>query len=60
MSDTVELDEVLRTFDPRTRAAFQAWMQTQAEAVAAHGRDINDGLGNLAPFAEERRAWSAC
>jgi phospholipid/cholesterol/gamma-HCH transport system substrate-binding protein len=52
VSDTVELDEVLRTFDPRTRAVFQAWMQTQAEAVQAHGRDINDGLGNLAPFAD--------
>src|SRR5690242_4269953 len=33
VSDTVELDEILRTFDPRTRQAFQTWMQDQAQAV---------------------------
>ena len=33
VSDTVELDEILRAFDPKTRAAFQDWMQTQAEAI---------------------------
>src|ERR687894_229934 len=51
--ETVELDEILRTFDPRTRRAFQEWMQTQAEAIDGHGRDINDALGNLGPFAED-------
>ena len=30
VSDTVELDEILRTFDPQTREAFQEWTQTQA------------------------------
>ena len=53
MSETVELDEILRTFDPETRAAFQEWTQTQAEAIAGHGRDVNDALGNLGPFAED-------
>jgi phospholipid/cholesterol/gamma-HCH transport system substrate-binding protein len=53
VSDTVELDEILRTFDPDTRVAFQQWMQTQAEAIAGHGRDVNDALGNLGPFAED-------
>jgi phospholipid/cholesterol/gamma-HCH transport system substrate-binding protein len=53
ISETVELDEILRTFDPETRAAFQEWMQTQAEAIDGHGRDINDALGNLGPFAED-------
>jgi virulence factor Mce-like protein len=53
ISPTVELDEILRTFDPGTRDAFQRWMQTQAEALQGNGRDINDGLGNLAPLAEE-------
>ena len=53
VSETVELDEILRTFDPDTRVAFQAWMQTQAEAIAGHGRDLNDALGNLGPFAED-------
>src|SRR3954452_19596304 len=53
VSETVELDEILRTFDPRTRAAVRTWLQQQAEAIADHGRDVNDGLGNLAPFAED-------
>ena len=30
ISDTVQLDEIFRTFDPETRAAFQTWMQEQA------------------------------
>src|SRR3954447_19634265 len=33
VADTVELDEILRSFDPKTRAAFQDWMQTQAQAI---------------------------
>jgi phospholipid/cholesterol/gamma-HCH transport system substrate-binding protein len=53
ISDTVELDEILRTFEPKTRAAFQEWMQTQAVAIEGHGRDVNDALGNLGPFAED-------
>src|SRR3954470_15492977 len=53
VSDTVELDEILRAFDPETRAAFQDWMQTQAQAISGHGQDLNDALGNLAPFAED-------
>ena len=28
-------------------------MQTQAQAIKGHGRDINDALGNLGPFAED-------
>ncbi|MGI8779039.1 MAG: MlaD family protein [Solirubrobacteraceae bacterium] len=53
VSEAVELDEILRTFDPQTRKAFQDWMQTQAEAIGGHGRDLNDALGNLGPFAED-------
>src|SRR3954470_9673974 len=53
VSDTVELDEILRAFDPQTRAAFQEWMQTQAQAISNRGQDLNDALGNLAPFAED-------
>jgi virulence factor Mce-like protein len=53
VSDTVELDEILRAFDPETRAAFQEWMQTQATAISDRGRDLNDALGNLGPFAED-------
>jgi phospholipid/cholesterol/gamma-HCH transport system substrate-binding protein len=53
VSPTVELDEIYRSFDPRTRQAFQVWMQTQAQAIKGHGRDLNDALGNLGPFAED-------
>ena len=54
VSPTVELDEIFRSFDPtHARSAFQVWMQTQAQAIKGHGRDINDALGNLGPFAED-------
>ena len=53
VSPTVELDEIYRSFDPRTRQAFQIWMQTQAQAIKGHGQDLNDALGNLGPFAED-------
>jgi phospholipid/cholesterol/gamma-HCH transport system substrate-binding protein len=53
VSDTVQLDEIFRTFDAETRAAFQTWMQEQAKGIGGYGRDLNDALGNLAPFAED-------
>jgi phospholipid/cholesterol/gamma-HCH transport system substrate-binding protein len=53
VSETVELDEILRTFEPETREAFQVWMQSQAAAIDGHGRDLNNALGNLGPFADD-------
>jgi phospholipid/cholesterol/gamma-HCH transport system substrate-binding protein len=53
VSPTVELDEIYRSFDKPTREAFQIWMQTQAQAIKGHGRDVNEALGNLGPFAED-------
>jgi phospholipid/cholesterol/gamma-HCH transport system substrate-binding protein len=53
VADTVQLDEIFRTFDADTRAAFQTWMQEQARGIGGYGRDVNDALGNLAPFAED-------
>jgi phospholipid/cholesterol/gamma-HCH transport system substrate-binding protein len=53
VSDTVELDEILRTFDPETRAAFQQWMQQQAVALDGNGRALNAAIANLAPFTED-------
>jgi virulence factor Mce-like protein len=50
---TVELDEIFRTFDAPTRQAFQTWIQSSAVAIAGRGADLNDALGNLAPFAED-------
>ena len=53
VAPTVQLDEIFRSFDAPTRAAFQMWMQEQAKAIYTHGRDVNDALGNLGPFAED-------
>ncbi|MCW2998427.1 MAG: hypothetical protein JWN65_1976 [Solirubrobacterales bacterium] len=53
VSPTVELDEIFRAFDPPTRAAFQTWMQQLAIGTKGRGRDLNDALGNLAPFAQD-------
>jgi phospholipid/cholesterol/gamma-HCH transport system substrate-binding protein len=53
VSPGVQLDEIFRAFDPKTRAAFQTWMQQLAVASAGRGRDISDAIGNLAPFAQD-------
>ena len=53
VAPTVELDEILRAFDPKTRQAWQTWMQAQAQGIDGYGQDINDALGNLGPFAED-------
>jgi phospholipid/cholesterol/gamma-HCH transport system substrate-binding protein len=50
---TVQLDEIYRTFDQDTREAFQNWMQEQARGIGPYGRDLNEALGNLGPFAED-------
>ena len=53
VSPTVELDEIFRAFDPKTRAAFQVWMQQLALASLGRGRDISDAIGNLPAFEED-------
>lgn len=53
VAPSVELDEILRTFDPRTRADFQAWMQGLALSVSGRGRDLSEAIGNLSPTAQD-------
>src|SRR3954466_3417785 len=53
VSPTVELDEIFRAFDSKTRDAFRVWMQSQAASITGRGAEINDAIGNLAPFAED-------
>ena len=48
---TVDLDQILDTFDPKTRRAFQTWMQGDAVAFTARGQDFNNALAELFPFA---------
>ncbi len=50
---TVELDEIFRTFDPKTRRAFGTWLDQQGRAVDDGGKALNDALGNLTPFAQD-------
>jgi phospholipid/cholesterol/gamma-HCH transport system substrate-binding protein len=53
VAPTVELDEIFRAFDPRTRRAFSSWLDQQGRAVQGNGQAINDAIANLAPFAED-------
>ena len=53
VSPTVELDEIFRTFDPKTRRAFSTWLSEQGRAVRGRGRELNAGLAALDPFAED-------
>jgi phospholipid/cholesterol/gamma-HCH transport system substrate-binding protein len=53
VSDAVQLDEVLRTFDPETRTAFQRWMQEAAVALRGRGVDLSAAIGQLEPTAAD-------
>jgi phospholipid/cholesterol/gamma-HCH transport system substrate-binding protein len=53
VAETVELDEILRTFDPVTRQRFSTWLDQQGLAARGRAEQINDALGHLTPFAEE-------
>lgn len=46
----VALDQILSTFDPATRRAWQVWAQSQAAAVLGRGQDINASFGLLPGF----------
>jgi phospholipid/cholesterol/gamma-HCH transport system substrate-binding protein len=53
VADTVQLDEILRTFDPVTRAQFSTWLDQSGKAALGNAETLNDALGLLTPFAEE-------
>ncbi|HEY5143292.1 MAG TPA: MlaD family protein [Solirubrobacteraceae bacterium] len=56
ISPTVQLNDITRTFDARTRAAFGVWQIEQALAVTGRGRDINDSIALLDPLEEQATA----
>lgn len=56
VAPSVEIDEVLRTFDARTRERFATWVQSQAQAMDGRGDDLNTALGNLPAFADDLTA----
>jgi phospholipid/cholesterol/gamma-HCH transport system substrate-binding protein len=51
IAPTVQLDQILSTFDPATRSAFETWMQQQGTALTGRGQDLNAALAELYPFA---------
>jgi phospholipid/cholesterol/gamma-HCH transport system substrate-binding protein len=53
VAETVELDEILRTFDPVTRQRFTTWFDQQGLAARGRAGEISAALANLTPFAEE-------
>jgi phospholipid/cholesterol/gamma-HCH transport system substrate-binding protein len=53
VAESVQLVEIYRTFDAKTRAAFQTWMQGAAEGVAGRGADLSAAIANLEPFATD-------
>ena len=44
---SVQIDEIFRTFNPRTRAAFQEWMQESALAIEGQGEGLSAAFGEL-------------
>ncbi len=53
VAESAQLDEIFRTFDKRTRAAFQEWMREGAIAIGGRGQSFSNALGELEPFFSE-------
>ena len=51
VAPTVQLDQILNSFDPQTRRAFETWMQDDGIAFTNRGQAFNDALAELYPFA---------
>jgi virulence factor Mce-like protein len=47
---SVTLDEILSTFNPRTRQNFRLWQQSWANSFRGRGEDINSFFASLEPF----------
>jgi phospholipid/cholesterol/gamma-HCH transport system substrate-binding protein len=56
VAPTVQLDQILDTFDPKTRRAFQTWMQQGGIALTGRGQQFNAALADLYPFARNINA----
>src|SRR2546427_2381293 len=50
VAPTVELDEILRAFDKKTRESFQVWQQDLGAGISGRGQDFSDALGSLPGF----------
>jgi phospholipid/cholesterol/gamma-HCH transport system substrate-binding protein len=50
VAQSTQLDEIFRTFNPKTRLAFQGWMQNAAIALRGQGESLSNAFGELEPF----------
>ena len=51
VEESVELDEIVRTFDRPTRRNFQSWVEELSTAISrGRGQQLNDAIGNLPKF----------
>ena len=51
VAPTVELDEILRAFDKKTREGFQTWQRDLGAGIQGRGQDFSDALGACRAFA---------
>jgi phospholipid/cholesterol/gamma-HCH transport system substrate-binding protein len=49
VAQSVQLDEIFRTFNAKTRAAFQSWQQEAAVAIDGQGAALSTALGEFDP-----------
>jgi phospholipid/cholesterol/gamma-HCH transport system substrate-binding protein len=49
VAESVQLDEIFRTFDSTTRAAFQEWQRQAAIAIQGNGQALSNGFAELEP-----------
>jgi phospholipid/cholesterol/gamma-HCH transport system substrate-binding protein len=49
VTESVQLDEIFQAFDPKTRRAFQTWMQEAAVAIEGQGQNLSYAIGNFDP-----------
>ena len=52
VASTVELDEILRSFDKKTREGFQTWQRDLGMGIEGQGPGFSDFLGVLPEFAQ--------
>jgi phospholipid/cholesterol/gamma-HCH transport system substrate-binding protein len=53
VAESVQLDEIFRTFDKPTRIAFQEWMQESALAIEGQGAAFSTAFAEFDPFFSE-------
>jgi phospholipid/cholesterol/gamma-HCH transport system substrate-binding protein len=51
VAPTVQLDQIFSAFDPKTRQAFETWMQQGGIALTNRGEQFNQAFAELYPFA---------